>query len=99
MGYRAAVGEGIRGDVAVGTGIDVSGVLTTGVENADIDVLWWSGIGAGVGDDLMISVPLGIVAGWTGSGVCACPTDGRWCRQVRTGPIVCPGSPRTGLFL
>ena len=26
------------------------------------------GVGAGIGDDGMVSVPLGIVAGWTGEG-------------------------------
>ena len=68
LGYRAVVGEGVRGEFAVGAGIDIAGVLTSGVEDADVDVLWWSGVGAGVGDDLMISVPVGIVVGWTGSG-------------------------------
>ena len=68
VGYRASVGEGADGDLALGGGIDFSGVLSRGLEGADIDVLWWTGVGAGIGDDVIVSVPLGIVAGWTGEG-------------------------------
>jgi hypothetical protein len=63
MGYRAMVGEGADGGLALGGGIDLSGALTRGLEDADIDVLWWTGVGAGIGDDVIVSVPLGIVAG------------------------------------
>ena len=62
------VGEGAGSDMALGGGIDVSGVLSRGLEDSEIDVLWWTGVGAGIGNDVMVSVPLGIVAGWTGEG-------------------------------
>jgi hypothetical protein len=68
VGYRVSVGQGADSDLAFGGGIDVSGVLSRGLENSEIDVLWWTGVGAGIGDDVMVSVPLGIVAGWTGEG-------------------------------
>ena len=68
LGYRATVGEGADGDAAVGGGFDISGVLTAGIENADVDVLWWGGLGVGFGEDVLFSIPAGIIAGWTGSG-------------------------------
>ncbi len=68
VGYRVLVGEGVGSDLALGGGIDVSGVLSRGLEDSEIDVLWWTGVGAGIGNDVMVSVPLGIVAGWTGEG-------------------------------
>ncbi len=68
VGYRASIGEGADGDLALGGGVDLSGVLTSGVEDADVDVLWWAGIGAGVGEDVIASVPVGIVVGWSGEG-------------------------------
>ena len=68
VGYRASIGEGADGDLALGGGIDFSGVLSRGLEGTDIDVLWWTGAGVGIGDDVIVSVPLGIVAGWTGEG-------------------------------
>lgn len=68
VGYRVSVGEGAGSGLALGGGVDVSGVLSHDLEDADIDVLWWTGVGAGMGDDVIVSVPLGIVAGWTGEG-------------------------------
>lgn len=68
LGYRLAVTEEYEpGDVVIAGGVDVSGFLARGVENADIDVAWWSGLGAGVGNETVVSVPLGIVVGWSGS--------------------------------
>ncbi len=67
-GYRAALGEGAGGDLAAAAGVDVSGLLTRGVDEADVDVVWWSGAGASVGNELAISVPLGIAVGWSGRG-------------------------------
>jgi hypothetical protein len=68
IGYRASAGEGASGDLAIAAGIDISGPLARGVEDSDIDVIWWSGVGAGLGDEIMVSVPVGIAVGWTGAG-------------------------------
>lgn len=68
LGYRFAVTEeNDPGDAVIAGGVDVSGFLARGVENADIDVAWWSGLGAGVGNETIVSVPLGIIVGWSGS--------------------------------
>lgn len=67
LGYRLAVTEEVApGDVVVAGGVDVSGFLARGIENAPIDVVWWSGLGVGVGNESVVSVPLGLVVGWTG---------------------------------
>jgi len=67
-GYRGGIVESDHDDLAVFGGVDVSGVLAHSVEDADIQVLWWSGVGAGLGNRLALSVPLGLVAGWRGMG-------------------------------
>ena len=68
LGYRFAITEenGPDEDVAIGGGIDVSGFLARGIENAEVDVAWWSGIGASVGNETAVSIPLGIIIGWSG---------------------------------
>lgn len=69
LGYRfAAADESGTGDLAVAGGIDVSGFLARGVEGSELDVLWWSGAGVGIGDETVVSVPLGALVGWTGEG-------------------------------
>jgi hypothetical protein len=67
-GYRGGILQRDGDDASVFAGVDVSGVLATSVDEADIQVLWWSGVGAGVGDDVVVSVPLGLVAAWRGLG-------------------------------
>lgn len=68
LGYRAGLMQSDADDLSVFAGVDVSGVLAGSIEDADIQVLWWSGLGAGVGDELAVTVPLGLVAGWRGLG-------------------------------
>ena len=68
VGYRGLVGQGADDDLALGGGLDISGVLSRGLEDTDIDVIWWTGVGVGIGDDVIVSAPIGIVAGWTGEG-------------------------------
>ena len=70
LGYRFAVADegGADSGVAVAAGFDVSGFLSRGVEGSEVDVVWWSGGGVGVGNETVVSIPLGIVLGWTGSG-------------------------------
>jgi hypothetical protein len=68
LGYRAAIAEESgTNDLAVSGGIDVSGFLAHGLEDSDVDVIWWSGGGLGVGDHALLSAPLGIILGWSGS--------------------------------
>lgn len=67
-GYRGGIVHADHDDLAVFGGLDVCGILAESVEDADIQVLWWSGAGAGVGDELSLSVPVGLVAGWRGMG-------------------------------
>jgi hypothetical protein len=68
VGYRVGLAEDPTDGVAVFGGVDASGILARGVEDADVDVRWWSGVGAGVGSEVMLSVPVGIVVGWQGVG-------------------------------
>jgi hypothetical protein len=68
LGYRVGLGRDASGDVAGMAGIDVSGILAHTVDGAEVPVLWWTGLGGGLGNNLMVSVPLGLVAGWHGIG-------------------------------
>lgn len=65
LGLRAGIAEGPGGDLAAMFGVDVSGTLTRlGSDLGEPGVLWWTGAGLGVGDELLASFPLGIVLGW-----------------------------------
>jgi hypothetical protein len=70
LGYRFALAEesGPDGDLAVAGGVDVSGLLARAVEGSEVDLSWWAGGGLSVGDDWLVSAPLGIVVGWSGEG-------------------------------
>lgn len=68
LGYRAAIAdEDATDDIAFSAGVDVSGMLARAVEGSEIDVMWWSGAGLGVGNEALITVPLGISLGWSGT--------------------------------
>ncbi|MDX1647785.1 MAG: hypothetical protein R3304_11630 [Longimicrobiales bacterium] len=67
LGYRFALAEeNVSDDIAVSGGVDVSGYLARGMDGSEVDALWWSGLGAGVGSELLVSVPLGILFAWSG---------------------------------
>ena len=67
MGYRLSVtDENASDDLAIAAGVDISGFLARGVEDAPIDVMWWSGAGLGWGENTVVSVPLGALIGWSG---------------------------------
>jgi hypothetical protein len=69
LGYRVGIAEESgSGDVAVSGGIDVAGFLARGVENSEVDVIWWAGGGVGVGNESVFTAPLGVMIGWTGAG-------------------------------
>ncbi|MEE2905381.1 MAG: hypothetical protein VX801_03180 [Gemmatimonadota bacterium] len=69
LGYRAAVAqEDTSGDLSYSAGLDVSGYLARAVEGSEVDVIWWGGGGVGVGSETVVTAPLGIILGWSGSG-------------------------------
>ncbi len=69
LGYRFALAEESgTGDLAVSGGVDISGFLARAVEGSEVDVLWWSGVGLGVGNETLVSIPLGALVGWSGEG-------------------------------
>jgi len=69
LGYRAAIAdESGTSDLAFSAGIDVSGLLARAVEGSEVDVIWWTGGGLGLGSETVITAPLGVILGWTGDG-------------------------------
>jgi len=70
LGYRFGLfdDEGVNDGIAIGGGFDVSGFLSRGVEGSEVDLMWWSGGGLGIGDETLVTIPLGLILGWTGSG-------------------------------
>lgn len=70
LGYRVALVEqgGVDGGLAVSAGVDISGFLSRAVEGSEVDVVWWSGGGIGFGDETVVTIPLGLIIGWSGSG-------------------------------
>jgi hypothetical protein len=64
IGYRLGIAEEPGGDVAALVGVDVSGGLAAPDGAGSPAVLWWTGAGFGVGDDFLVSFPLGIGLGW-----------------------------------
>lgn len=75
IGFRLGLSEADRrgpdpddDDLSVIFGIDFSGTLASPSSTGSPGVLWWTGAGLGVGDDLLASFPLGISLGWVGSG-------------------------------
>lgn len=70
LGYRLVIAEedGPDEEVAVAAGIDVSGFLARAMEGSEVDVIWWSGAGFGIGDETVVSIPIGALVGWSGDG-------------------------------
>ena len=64
LGFRAGIAEDFGGDLAGLFGLDVSGTLATLEGAGDPGVIWWTGAGLGVGDEVVVSFPLGMVLGW-----------------------------------
>ena len=65
LGFRFGLAEegGPGDDLAVFGGLDVSGSLLTHSPDFPIDLAWVSGIGVGVGDDVLLSIPFGVAFG------------------------------------
>lgn len=89
LGIRAGITEDPGGDLAALFGLDVSGPLARLEGAGDPQVLWWSGAGLGVGNELVATFPAGIVLGWNiaGEGVVFSPSlGGHLALDIMTGP-------------
>ena len=69
-GFRGGIAEraGPDGGLALFAGADVSAALTRATSEMPLDIDAVLGVGAGVGDDLIISVPVGLSVGHTFTG-------------------------------
>lgn len=67
-GYRGGLVQDDGDDLSLFGGVDLSGTLAESIEDADIQVLWWTGAGAGLGDRFALSIPVGLALGWKGLG-------------------------------
>ncbi len=68
FGYRGALAQGLRDELEGFAGIDVSRTLASTVGQSAVRLVAWGGAGLGAGNDVTVSLPLGVVAGWTGLG-------------------------------
>ncbi|HEX7051952.1 MAG TPA: hypothetical protein VF188_17220 [Longimicrobiales bacterium] len=65
LGFRVGLAEDNTDDVSVFGGVDVSGTMTRSSRDFPLDISWVAGGGVGVGDDVLLSFPLGITIGHT----------------------------------
>jgi hypothetical protein len=63
LGFRLGLGEGRRDELAVFGGVDVAGSLISATDDVPLDVVWFAGAGAGIGEDALLSFPLGLSVG------------------------------------
>jgi hypothetical protein len=63
LGFRLGLAEGRRDRLAVYGGLDVSGMLLRRSPDFPMDMAWVTGAGLAVGDDVLLSFPLGIALG------------------------------------
>ena len=62
LGFRVGLVEDSRDDLALTAGVDISGALLRTDTDVPVDLMWFSGVGVGLGD-VTLSIPLGISAG------------------------------------
>lgn len=89
LGLRAGIAEDPSGDLAALFGLDVSGTLARLEGGGEPQIIWWSGAGLGVGEELVATFPAGIVLGWSieGDGVVFSPSlGGHVALDILTGP-------------
>ncbi len=65
VGLRGGLADDPGGDLAAFVGLDFSGSLGSLGSRNQASVLWWTGAGVGVGDEVLVSFPLGAVIGWS----------------------------------
>lgn len=63
LGYRMGLAEDFRGDMSVFGGIDARGTLTRANRDFPLDVGWMTGVGLGIGDNALVTFPLGLSVG------------------------------------
>jgi hypothetical protein len=63
LGLRAGIGEDAGDDLAAFGGFDVSGSLLRATDDTPVDIFWFAGGGLGIGDDILLSFPLGLTIG------------------------------------
>ncbi len=65
LGFRLGVAEegGPGDDLAVFGGVDVSGPIMGHSQDFPLDIAWVGGVGAGVGNNTLLSIPFGIAFG------------------------------------
>lgn len=63
IGWRIGVVEGFRDEVAVYGGADVSGYLVQQTDEFPLALSWAAGVGAGIAEYALISIPLALYAG------------------------------------
>lgn len=78
LGFRVGVTDDARGDLAALFGVDVSGPVSQVQGSGEPDVIWWTGAGLGVGEEVVVSFPVGLSLGWNlrGNGVVFSPNFG-----------------------
>jgi len=78
IGLRGGAGDGSDGSASVFGGLDVRTELTRHRPGQPVDVSWTVGVGLGVGDYGLLTVPVGISAGrsWTSGSVWLAPYAG-----------------------
>ncbi|MDT8342214.1 MAG: hypothetical protein RQ751_11940 [Longimicrobiales bacterium] len=64
VGIRVGLGEEADDDAALFAGIDIASTLYRVPEEPRLAFDWVAGIGFGAGDDVLVSIPFGVVAGW-----------------------------------
>lgn len=64
-GLRLGLAEEPRDDLAVFGGVDFSGTVNRSSANLPLDIDWLVGAFASVGDNILLSAPLGLTAGHT----------------------------------
>jgi hypothetical protein len=62
-GYRVGLAEGREDKLAVYGGIDVSDYLLRESDDFPMDMLWVTGGGVGVGDNILLTFPIGVSVG------------------------------------
>lgn len=63
VGYRLGLAEDRGDDVSVFGGFDLSGLVASASRDFPVNMIWVMGAGLGVGDDVLLSFPLGLAFG------------------------------------